>query len=281
MVTVKEVYPCAPLRLVSLELKFPVTSRVLGRQLWDELEFATSMDLPDVTISSSEPESHVPEGHYDSVLRRMSEDRKRAVTVYTGAITIELADYLLYEDLKGITERVLGAVQKVENLSLPYTRVGLRYINEITADSIGILEDQWHRSKSWTPFLNEQLLGSIESPPDGLCAYAQQSSAFFHSTEGSEYVSLAYGISSDGLVDPRDVLILDGNSGPCFILDLDAFQAGTIKEPVASESAGIMKTLDKLHNFVEYVFQWSITDQSREVFRARSDKPSDKRPSPT
>ncbi|MFI6537370.1 TIGR04255 family protein [Nonomuraea sp. NPDC050547] len=266
--TTREVYPSAPLRLVALELTFPLTTRLLSRTLWDQLEAAVADDLPDVSVFTNEPEIAIPSGHHDPILRRISEDRKRAVTLYAGAVTIELADYKSYGDLEELTERTLRALRESLPSSLSYTRVGLRYINEIRASAVGISDDQWHLPKAWMPYLNEQLLSQVDTPPEGLCVFGNRKSAFFHSKTGSEYISMQYGITSEGVVDPSDVLVLDGTSGPCFVLDFDASQFGSAKEPVATEGETVMETIARLHNLVESTFEWSVTDQSREVFRA-------------
>lgn len=270
IVTTREVYPSAPLRLVALELRFPLTTRLLSRALWDQLEAAVAGDLPDVSVFTAEPETSIPSGQHDQILRRISEDRKRAVTLYAGAVTIELADYKSYGDLEELTERILHALRESLIVPLSYTRVGLRYINEIRASTAGISDDQWHLPKAWAPFINEQLLSEVETPPEGLCVFGNRKSTFFHSKSGPEYISMQYGITSEGIVDPSDVLVLDGTSGPCFVLDFDASQFGSTKEPVATEREEVIETIARLHSLVESVFEWSVTDQSREVFRARS-----------
>jgi uncharacterized protein (TIGR04255 family) len=275
VVTTREVYPRAPLRLVSLELRFPTTTRMLTRPLWDGLESALSGEFPDVVSFPSDPDAHIPSGPDEPVLRRMSEQLKRAVTLYAGALTIELADYRGYEELEALVEKTLSAFKGTFDVPMRYTRVGLRYINEVRAELMSIPEDEWQISKSWMPYINNELLGDIGAPPAGLCAFASRKSAFFHSTTGREHITLDYGIHHEGFVDPSDVLILDGDSGPCFVLDLDAFQGGTSNKPAASGDGQLVKAIGRLHDIVESTFQWSVTDQAREVFRAPAHRSPD------
>jgi uncharacterized protein (TIGR04255 family) len=270
----REVYPNAPLRLVSLEIKFPITGRILTRSLWDSVEKALGDELPDVDVALEEPESTIPHAHRKPVLRRTSRDRKRAVTLYAGALTIELADYQRYGDLKALTKVTLAALHEVPSLSQA-TRVGLRYINEARYDLLESPEGKWQRAASWDPYINSALLSSVQEAPGGLCAFAHQGTFFFHSPKGEEQASLDYGIHPHGIIDPEDVLILNGDdSGPCFILDIDAFRRTSPKEPIP-DVKGLVRAFDRLHEVVELIFQWSITDRMREVFRAPAPDQSD------
>jgi uncharacterized protein (TIGR04255 family) len=269
----REVYPNAPLRLVSLEIKFPITGRVLTRSLWDSLEKALGEELPDVDVALEDPESTIPHLQRQPVLRRTSRDRKRAVTLYAGAVTIELADYQRYEDLKTLTKATMAALREAPSLSQA-TRVGLRYINEVRYDLVDDPDDKWQRSESWIPYINGDLLSSIQKAPDTLCAYAQLGTVLFHSPKGEEQASLDYGINPHGIIDPDGALILNGDSGPCFILDIDAFRYTSSKEPIP-DAKGLIRALDRLHEVVEQIFQWSITDRMREVFRAPAADQSD------
>jgi uncharacterized protein (TIGR04255 family) len=237
------------------------------------LEEALIDDLPDVEILVEDPESSIPRTRNQAVLRRLSPDRKRVVTLYTGALTIELADYACYADLKKLTETTLAAFDQVSGL-LRCIRVGLRYINEVKSKLVHGPDGEWQLRKSWNPYINNDLLGGVEQEPAKLCAYANRGTSYFHSRDGDEYVSLDFGIQPDGLVDPTGVLELEGESGPCFILDIDASKHISPEESPAN--AELLHILDSLHDVVETIFQWSITDRTREIFRAAVQTDPDK-----
>jgi len=160
-----------------------LTSRILTRTLWDALEGALGDDLPDVEILVEDPESAIPSKNNLPVLRRLSPDRKRVVTLYTGAMTIELADYRRYEDLKTLTGITLAAFDRAPVL-LRCTRVGLRYINEVKSKLVHGPDSEWQLRKSWTSYINDDLLGGVEKEPERLCAYANRGVAYFHSKMG-------------------------------------------------------------------------------------------------
>lgn len=262
----REIYQNAPLRLVSLEIRFPMTGRILTRSLWDALEEALAGQLPDVHVVKQDPDSAIPDNPGEMVLRRITGDHKRAVTLYAGALTIEVADYQRYEDLKKLTQATLAAVG--QSASFPQcTRMGLRYINELKSTAVHRPGDKWHQRESWAPYINGELLSGVDNPPKNLCAFAHRGAAFFHATDGDEQVSLNYGIHNEGLVEPNDVLILEGASGPCFVLDIDSYLYGS-ESNSSSDTGVLIHNLDRLHDIVETIFQWSVTDRAREVFRA-------------
>jgi uncharacterized protein (TIGR04255 family) len=270
----REVYPNAPLRLVSLEVKFPVTSRVLTRALWDALEEILGEELPNADVSTEEPDSSIPGRLPEPVLRRISKDHKRAVTLYCSALTIELADYKSYADLTMLTEMTLSALARLPNF-LRATRMGLRYINEIKSELVGIPEDKWQHGESWAPYINQDLLNEVDKVPDSLCAYGRRETILFHSKKGDEQATFDYLIHPEGMMDPDGVLALGGEPGPCFVLDIDAFYY-TPPESAYPDSQRLLQILGRLHENVESIFQWSVTDRMREVFNgAVQNKPDE------
>jgi uncharacterized protein (TIGR04255 family) len=265
---VREVYPNAPLRLVSYEMRFPISSRILTRSLWDELENVLGDELPSAEVFISSPDESVPHDSSDLVLRRISMNHKKAVTLYAGSVTIELADYQRYDDLRHLAEQTLAALGRGSGKdSVHCTRMGLRYINELKSQLVLDEQAKWHKQEAWLPFINKGLLGEVEDVPDVLCAFAQRGVLYFHSIDGEEQASLDYGVHPQGLVEPDGVLKLGRSTGPCFVLDIDASDYGICSEDPKS-CRDLIKMLDRLHGIVEHVFQWAITDRSREIFSA-------------
>lgn len=256
----REVFVNAPLRIVALELRFPTTSRVLSRPLWDAFEQHLGASLPEVEVWVDDVESAVPYDVDQPVLRRVAENHKRAVTLHPGTLMIELADYRQYRDLVTLADLALQALDTVPG-SIHYSRIGLRYINEVRVDPVE--DSEWGRLDVWAPYINSQLLHRVD-PPDGLCTYASRSGLAFHSLSGPEYVFLDHGIRPGGVVDPDGVLSLDPVAGPCFALDLDSFVPGSAAEPTATSTGEVLGVIDRLHDAVEAVFEWAITDQLKE-----------------
>lgn len=267
----REVFANAPLRLVALELRFPTTSRVLTRTLWDSFERALGSELTEVEVLVDDVDTHVPAGTYESVLRRTTDDRKRAVTLHAGAATIELANYRSFADLVELTKATLDGLElAATDDGLRCVGMGLRYINEIRSELVHTEEYEWQSPQAWLPYVNQDLVQDVTAPL-GMCAYALRGQVAFHDLESQEFVRLDYGAHPHGLIETDGVLSLAEASGPCFVLDIDGFVGGSPKQPVAADSSAILKALDALHDAVERVFDWSITDRLKdEVLRVSS-----------
>jgi len=269
-------HPQSTLRLVALEIRFPLTSRILTRGLWDALEEALAKDLPNVEVLVEDADSTIPSDPDDAILRRVSRDSRRAVTLYAGAVTIELSDYAGYEKLRVLAEVILNAFWQSGNALQP-TRMGLRYINEVKSSSVHGPEDKWQKPQAWEPYINGQLLTQIDDPPESLCAYATRGSIYMHALDGKEQLSVDYGILSNGLLDPDGVLTLD-ESGPCFVMDIDAY-LHILEAEMPTDTQGLLYKLKRLHNVIVAAYQWSITDRTREIFSAsQTDEPNDREP---
>lgn len=264
----REVFDNAPLRLVALEIKFPVTSQVLTRQVWDAFESALGEELPEVTVLVDDPDTHVPTAAHDPVLRRTSEPRKRAVTLHPGAVTVELADYRQYSDLHALATLTLQGVAAATE-TFKCTEIGLRYINEVPAADALAEKQEWARPAAWEPFVNAELLKSVTDMPDGLCAFGYRGVLMFHTDDHAGIlVRLEYGPAPMGLVEPKGALALDEGPGPCFGLDIDGHVFGTSAEPVATNPEEVLGLLTELHAAVDKTFQWAITERLKdEVLR--------------
>lgn len=264
----REVFVNPPLRVVSFEVRFPVTSRVLTRPVWDAFEAALGEELPYAEVLVEDAEASVPTDIYGPVLRRTSEGRKRAVTLHPGAVTVELADYKDFDDLVRIAAAALQGVEAVAE-TLRCTRIGLRYVNEVRSNDAGSTA-RWAEPSSWEPYISRELLRTIESPPEGLSVFACRGGLTLRATAETDlsYVFLDYGVHPTGIVYTEDVLSLSPVEGPCFVLDIDGQVPGSTTLPVATTTPDVLAELEKLHNAVESTFHWSITERCKEeVFR--------------
>jgi uncharacterized protein (TIGR04255 family) len=267
----REVFDNAPLRLVSLELRYPVTSRVLTRKVWDAFEQALRWDLPKVDVLASDAETYVPTGMYDAVLRRSTDDRRRAVTLHAGAVTVELADYRHYEDLLQLARPTFDAMDALSD-DLVCTHMGLRYINEIPAAAVDPADGKvWGEPAFWASFVNDELLRTPKNEPGGLCTFGYRARLMMHAVSETDlsHVSLEYGPHPSGLSTTDGALEIGSETGPCFTLDIDTYAPGSTQEPIASDREQALGVLDRLHDAAESTFHWSITERLKEeVFRA-------------
>jgi uncharacterized protein (TIGR04255 family) len=274
--THREVFANAPLRVAGFEIGFPVTSRVATREVWDAFEAALGAEFPVVDWLVDDIERFVPSAEHGPVVRRLSEGRKRAVTVHPGAVSVEFADYHDYADMVRVVTAALTGVAAISD-PLRCTQLGLRYFNEVRhpdiTDTASLAEPS-----TWSNYINAELLRKVVSPPHGLCAFGWRGGLMMHSVseDDDSHVFLEYGPFPGGAVSTEGVVSLDPVSGPCFVLDIDGQIPGSANSPVATTSEGVLAELDKLHTAVENAFEWATTEQLKEeVFRVPT---SDVRP---
>lgn len=256
-----ENFPNPPLRLVSFELRFPIRRRVANRTVWDAFEEVFAKDLPSVELLVREDdELQLPVKQSEPVLRRSTADRDSVVTLRYGALTVETTSYQSYAKLRSCISAAVKALESAPSAQ-SVTRLGLRYINELRVPSIE------GRITDWKPYVNPSLLAVTDHEPEGLRTSWVQGGIGFHS-EGKEHTFAAYGPLPHSSLEPDGVLQLKKISGPCFLLDIDSFIVGSLKAPVATTRKEVLAVVDRLHEAVETVFNWSITEQLRkEVLR--------------
>jgi hypothetical protein len=97
----------------------------------------------------------------------------------------------------------------------------------------------------------------------------------FHSATSLGHTYLAYGATPTSSVESDGPLILNHFDEPCFLLDIDSYQAGQVKCPVADSEPEVLATLDRLHDSVEAVFNYCITDKLRDEVLRRSRQKDD------
>ena len=134
----REVYPNAPLRLVTAEFRFPISPRlsggdlltVLGDQLGETFPIVEPTSLQ-LTIGGPAPQP-TPLIGSGGGYRLLTRDRTTAVTVSANRITIETTVYRRWEDFRdGPVAKALTAVGDGLGAIAGLERVGLRFINEV------------------------------------------------------------------------------------------------------------------------------------------------------
>ncbi|MET8278745.1 TIGR04255 family protein [Micromonospora sp. NPDC005174] len=260
-----EKFPNHPIRLVSFELRFPIRRKVATRRVWDAFEAMFGSELPVVELLVREDdETQLPASPNEPVLRLSTAERDRVVTLRYGALTVEMTTYISYEDLRACIGAAVEALESIP-ATLGITRLGLRYINELQVPSIrGLISD-------WRSYVHTSLLAALDDPPPDLRPSWLQGGLGFHSRDGAEHTYLAYGPLPRSSVEPDGVLQLKNIDGPCFLLDIDSFLSGPAKAPIATRRKEVLDVVDRLHDSVETVFNWSITEKLRdEVLRVEA-----------
>lgn len=267
----REVYPNAPLRLVTVEYRFPLSPVLASEDALSRLAEGLGDDLPIVEPAAPTVQLSIggtaalpaisPEG-----FRFLSRERTVSVTVQPQRLAIETTAYRHWEDFRDryvkpalkVTGVDMGAIAGVE-------RVGLRYIDEIrVAIRVEQLED-------WRGWVSDDLLAPLGVVrPHG----TETMQGRIHIKTGPEEEALlTYGALTGHVVDDTGVLNLPfgAGEGPFFLLDIDSFWTSQRKldefDLLTAVDVG-----DRLHGPVRQLFESCITDRLRnEVLRRSRD----------
>ena len=256
-----EVFPSAPLSLVAAEVRYPaVTDSNLGmlvqRSVRDALDsdwviHSSTLQTLEMGVGPAGP--HASLRAEEEVARITSRARTEVVTVMPDRFTLEVVDYRGFADFQSILKRTATAVESVLGPD-GVSRVGLRYIDEITVSEPVPLWSQWLHSSLMPP-----------TAPDGLVAVEWNGAVQYQSAPDQALV-LRYGPSPGTVVDPAGRLRrLRVPAGPVFVLDFDS--SWQPQDIPAFTAAGIAETADRLHDPVRGLFDSLILPNLLNVFR--------------
>ena len=153
----REVYPNAPLRLVTAEFRFPLSPILAGGDLLSALSKALGGELPiiepvpqglQMTLGAEVQPPKMTSGGF----RLLSRDRTAAVTVVPSRLAIETTVYEHWETFRESIETALRAIGEELQAVVGLDRVGLRYINEIRIPGGSTSVERW------MPYISEDLL---------------------------------------------------------------------------------------------------------------------------
>lgn len=252
----REIYPNAPLKLVTFELRFEPFD--LPASATEQFVLALKAEFP---IAGPPPHQQLVIGPTGAAAtsagaRVLDAARRRAVALAPHSVSYETSAYSRFEDFSAWVEAVLDVVAGLK-LTLSPLRVGLRYIDEIDASQ---LPEQGAWTRYIQPALSSPLSHFDPSPRE------HQSAALFELDE-SHRVVLRYGLMRQAAVDPTGPLVIDSPPvGVYYLIDIDSSWEGRVSsQPLVP---WVKETLNELHAPVRRLFESTITDDLRdEVLR--------------
>jgi uncharacterized protein (TIGR04255 family) len=139
-------------------------------------------------------------------------------------------------------------------------RIGLRYFDEIRVPGVGDNPADWN-SYFARPFVDVLALGE----PLDLMPQAFQGVASFATRSGNILV-LRWGPRDQPATDSQGVRRILPSTGPFFLIDIDSYWEATQETP-PFDPKFILETCDDLHAPVRDLFESTITEDLRNVFR--------------
>lgn len=265
----REVYPNAPLRLVTAEFAFPISPRLSGADLLTVLgsEFGETfpiMELANLKLAigapTPRPASLIGEG---GGYRLLTLDRTTAVTVSANRITVETTTYRHWEDFRRgpVASAVMTVGDRLGAIA-GLDRVGLRFINEVRVP--GMVNTN---PLQWRGYIAPELLAAADLV-GGREVKTVQIALHLAGEDGTE-VMMRAGALEGRVVDDTGPLRLPRppQPGAFFLVDIDSFwDRAAIYDNWDSSRA--LDIIDRLHTPIDELFESCLTDKlRREVLR--------------
>lgn len=224
------------------ELRFPTLMSLSGPKPPAALVDALRQDYPYLELGNEVTIGMGTQGNTNAHIFRAAK-MNWVVTVKQSAIIVETTGYTEYAQMR---KRVLAVVEAAANVidSDFFTRIGLRYINVIDANSDP--KDGW---------INPTLLGPLASGEfSGVREFAGKLQ--LEADDGGITLHHGIGFRAGKMVRPEY---------PDYTLDIDSFR----NEVPVSEAAA---ALDSIHGQAFDMFDWAIGPKSREYLTTKPAK---------
>lgn len=260
-----EVYPNAPLVLVSFELRHPETDPLTPQQralfkdlLSDALPVMRTQQTSTQTIEFG-PSGAVPQIHSEEHPKYFDRKMTVAASLLRGSTLVETTQYPGWEDFYALIMKVCDARNQVSPVD-GIERIGLRYIDEIRIP--------YSENPEWGAYLDPSLLGpAIENHAD--LPLKQWQGISVYGPERGQSLVMRHATGEGFAVDPNGELKRKAPAypGKFFALDLDSFWVPESGVPAFSMPS-IEKICTDLHAPIRTTFEQCITDRFRnEVLR--------------
>jgi len=256
----EEIYPHPPVEVVAFELRIPHSLALADRSAQTEVWGHLRQRLP---ITQPQPGLQVSIGapmmQAQQPLRMLDRSRTESGVIGPEAIVVENTSYRCYDDFCELLREVLAAVSTQDIAG--YTRIGLRYINEIRVP--GVL-----RPADWERLVHPSLLPGTALATDDM-SVERVGGEIEYATTSQHSVVMRYGSFQGRVVNVEGPLrTRTSETGPAFLIDLDSYWEAPARAELPQFSIeAIMNTTSELRAPIHELFERAITDELRDIFR--------------
>jgi uncharacterized protein (TIGR04255 family) len=261
-----EVYPNAPLVLVTAQVTFAYEPRLNGFRARDQFAsqirerlpiLADEMTSPGFQIDVEGEQARAKPIDQQHQLRATNEDRTASMVLGAQSITVEASEYVHFDGFADLLREGLTALTDTIG-PLYVVRAGLRYIDEIRPPGIAATGD-------WSGWLSDALIAPIALLPDRQAAGINGVAAYQIADRVNVIVRWGE-MQGTTIIAPNAALRLRPHpEGRFFVLDADSFW-----QPERPEKVDVDELLDRfhvLHEPIGEVFEASLTPKTRSLFR--------------
>jgi uncharacterized protein (TIGR04255 family) len=261
----REVFEATPLVLVAAEIRFTDSPRLRQQATLDKISIALEDRFPaprpipemgfQISVGTA-PQPMPP----STLVRLTNAANTESISLTSTSLLYETTHYTEFSELLAVVQRAGSAL--VEAGVLPVVeRVGLRYIDEVRVPDL--ITD----ARQWSQWIDHRLIDHLAvGPADRPVTTTQGVTNYDLGNEKG--LNFRYAAFPDGSVVDPNLLSRrrEAASGPFFVLDFDGYQ--NIPQSTTRLDTGVIgKSLEAVHDPAGEIFQRSITDKARELFR--------------
>lgn len=263
----REVFVDAPLAIVTAEVQLNYEPRINDEAIRAKFAEEIRSQLPVlerqvVNAFTLQPNEVLQQDSIQQI-RATSLDKRVTVTLHQTSLSVSM-DGRAYSGFNSFTpffDAALAALEKTLD-SVVVKRVGLRYIDEIRVDTPP------EHTGGWSPWINEALLAPVMAYGDSQ-AEVLRGNVLYNPGDDRKVIFNWGEFIGSSVVGP-DVPFHDATLAPSKLFLLDVDSAWEPRDFVLLDQGHISKIIDRLHDPIGEIFQWSITEQARELFRGNS-----------
>ena len=257
----REVYANAPLVFVTCEIRFPLVPRLTDDDILNRLveQFSDSLPIPTTAMVQWADDDTDDGDGTQRLLRFSNRDRTSSVVVTRTSLAIETTAYSEWSAFRSLIMQAISVVASNARVA-GVERVGLRYIDEIRVPET--ITD----ASQWSDWVAADVLSHLKTMPD-MSPAGFTTAAVLHN--GNHHMLVRYAaMVGPGVVGDKPLRRRrQPPDGPFFVIDVDSYRDTSGPEMIDFDTEPVATVLDELHEPIGRLFQRSITDRARELFR--------------
>jgi uncharacterized protein (TIGR04255 family) len=263
----REVFVHAPLAIVTAEVQLNYEPRINDEatraRFAEEIRpLLPVLERQTVNAFTLQP-AEVLQKESIQQIRATSLDKSITAILHQTSLSISM-DGKSYSGFSSFTPLFDAALAALTNTidSVVVKRVGLRYIDEVRVDSPP------EHTGGWSPWINSALLAPVMAYGESK-AEVLRGNVIYNPGDDRKVIFNWGEFVGSGVVGP-DVPFHNATLAPSKLFLLDVDSAWEPSDFVLLDREAISKIMDRLHDPIGEIFQWSVTEQAREVFRGNS-----------
>lgn len=244
------VYERAPLEQVICQLRFPPILKVEA-QLPVDFQEQIRASFPLFARASTGPAMPaellqlfgapaVPTGY-----EFKTTDESAAISLTQDSLALTVSKYTCWEDFKGV---FVPAIEALISIYRPtyINRIGLRYINKINRNLLGL------QSVEWKDLLSPYVAGEFAISAWAAGAVEARRIIRVKLDQADDWLLFQHGLTEEEPVQSRS-----------YLLDFDFYAEGNISNDATKS------TIDRLNGYSGRAFQWAISGELRDALGPR------------